>query len=261
MAETLRTQANRSIAINTPLGEDKVAIQSIRGREEFGRMFQYELELLSEDDTINFDDLLGKNVTVRIGIGSDGPDVRYVNGFVNRISQHEYRAGLAVYKATIVPWLWFLTRQSDCRIFQEQSIPDIVKKVMKDVGFSDIDDRLSSNYETREYCVQYRETTFNFISRLLEQEGIYYYFEHENGLHKMVLCDSSDAHQPLEDGALIPYYPPDRAMRNEQHIRTWSVQKQMESLEYELADFDFVNPGSPVVSKSTKARDYASGPW
>ncbi len=261
MAEALRTQANRSIAINTPLGEDVIAIQSIRGREEFGRMFQYELELLSEDDGINFDDLLGKNVTIRIGEGSDGPDIRYINGFINRLSQHEYRAGLAVYKATIVPWLWFLTRQSDCRIFQEMKIPDIVKKVMKDVGFTDIDDRLSSSYEVREYCVQYRETTFNFISRLLEQEGIYYFFEHENGLHKMVLCDSADAHQPLKDGAEIPYYPPDRAMREGQHIRTWSVQKQIESLEYELSDFDFVNPGAPVVSKSKKARDYSSGPW
>jgi type VI secretion system secreted protein VgrG len=261
MGKSLRTQANRSIAISTPLGEDVVAIQSIRGREEFGRMFQYELELLSEDDGINFDDLLGMNVTIRVGEGSDDSDIRYINGFINRISQHEYRAGLAVYRATIVPWLWFLTRQSDCRIFQEMKIPDIIKQVMKDVGFSDIDDRLSSTYEAREYCVQYRETTFNFISRLLEQEGIYYFFTHENGLHKMVLCDSSDAHQPLVGGAEIPYYPPDRAMRLEQHIRTWSIQKQVESLVYELADFDFANPGDPVMSKSKKARDYASGPW
>lgn len=259
MADAMRTQAQRSIAINTSLGEDVVAIQAIRGREEFGRMFQYELELLSENEEIVFDELLGQNVTVRLG--KEDPDLRYINGFVNRVSQHEYRAGLAVYRATIVPWLWFLTRQSDCRIFQEMTIPDIIKQVLRDIGFTDIEDRMSASYVAREYCVQYRETTFNFLSRLMEQEGIYYFFKHENGLHKMVLCDSPDAHELLEKANEIPYYPPDRATRKEQHIRGWSVQKQVESLEYELADFDFVNPSAPVVSKSKKARDYASGPW
>ena len=261
MADSVRTQKNRSIAINTPLGEDVVAIQAIRGREEFGRMFQYELELLSDDDALALDKLLGQNVTVRLGVGEDGPDIRYINGFVSRLSQHEYRGGMAVYRATVVPWLWFLTRQSDCRIFQEMTFPDIIKKVLKDVGFTDIEDRLSASYSARDYCVQYRETTFNFVMRLMEQEGIYYFFKHENGKHTMVLCDSADAHEPLPNGAEIPYFPPDRAMRDEQHIRSWSVQKQIESLEYELADFDFENPTSPVVSKSKKARDYATGPW
>lgn len=261
MPEGLRTQANRSIVINTPLGDDKVAIQSIRGHEEMGRLFQYELELLAEDDAIKFEDLLGQNVTVRIGLGEAPPDIRYVNGFVSRISQHEYRGGLAVYRATIVPWLWFLTRQSDCRIYQEMTFPDIIKQVCKDLGFSDIKDHLSGSYEPRDFCVQYRETTFNFISRLMEQEGIYYYFEHENGQHHLVLCDAPDAHAPLASGLEIPYFPPDNAERDEQHIRAWTVQKQVQSLEYELADFDFENPTAPVVSKSTGSREHATGPW
>lgn len=261
MADSLRTQANRSIAINTPLGDDKVAIQAIRGHEEFGRLFQYELELLSEDDTLEFESLLGQNVTVRIGLDESGPDVRYVNGFVNRISQHEYRQGLAVYRATIVPWLWFLTRQSDCRIYQEMTFPEIIKQVCKDLGFSDIKDQLSGSYTKRDYCVQYRETTFNFVSRLMEQEGIYYYFEHENGLHSLVLCDAPDAHAPLPNAAEIPYFPPDNAKRSEQHIRGWTVLKQVQSLEYELADFDFENPTAPVVCKAKKSRDHATGPW
>lgn len=261
MAGSLRTQANRTIAVSTPLGDDKVAIQAVRGQEELGRLFQYELELLSEDDTLEFEKLLGQNVTVRIGRGESGPSVRYINGYVHRIAQQEYRQGLAVYRATIVPWLWFLTRQSDCRIFQDMTIPDIIKKVFRDLGFTDIKDQLTVSYVPREYCVQYRETTFNFVSRLMEQEGIYYYFEHANGLHTLVLCDAPDAHAPLPNAAEIPYFPPDNAKRVEQHIRSWTVQKQVQPLEYELADFDFQNPTAPVVCKARKSRDHAGGPW
>ncbi|KAA0214776.1 MAG: type VI secretion system tip protein VgrG [Leptolyngbya sp. PLA3] len=261
MPAGLRTQANRTIAINTPLGPEKVAIQSIRGQEELGRLFQYELELLSEDDTIVLEDLLGQNVTVRIGLGESAPDVRYINGYINRISQHEYRGGLAVYRATLVPWLWFLTRHSDCRIFQEMTFPDIVKEVCRQPGFTDIKDQLADTYETRDFCVQYRETTFNFVSRLMEQEGIYYYFAHENGKHELVLCDAPDAHAALAGGLEIPFYPPDAGKRNEQHIRGWTVQKQIQSLKYELSDFDFEKPNAPVVSNSQQQRDHATGPW
>lgn len=257
----LLPQSERSIAIQTPLGDDQVAVQSIHGTEELGRLFQYEVELLSISDTLKFDDLLGKNVTVRIGVGEDGPDVRYVNGYVSRMSQHEYRSGYAVYRATIVPWAWFLTRQSDCRIFQNMTIPDIIKEVFRGMGFTDFLDRLTASYEPREYCVQYRETTFNFVQRLMEQEGIYYFFEHENGKHNLVLCDGTDSHSTLEHATEIAYYPPDKAVRGEQHIRGWTAQRQMQSLEYELADFDFENPVAPVVAKARKARDHASGPW
>ncbi len=261
MPPTILPQSERSIAVQTPLGEDNVAIQSIYGTEELGRLFQYELELLSTDDKIEFDTLLGQNVTVRIGVGEDGPDVRYVNGYISRVSQHEYRNGYAVYRATMVPWLWFLTRQSDCAIFQNMTIPDIIKKVFKDAGFTDLDDKLSGSYEEREYCVQYRETTFNYVQRLMEQEGIYYYFKHENGKHTLVLCDGHDSHPKLADGSEIPYYPPDQGIRDEQYIRSWSQQKQVQPLEYELADFDFENPTAPVVAKARKSRDHANGPW
>jgi type VI secretion system secreted protein VgrG len=261
MPEPLLPQSQRSIAIQTPLGDDVLAIQAVHGTEELGRLFQYEIDLLGTTDTLNFGELLGQNVTIRLGVGEDGPDVRYINGYVSRVSQHDYRSGYAVYRASIVPWLWFLTRQSDCAIYQNLSIPDIIKKVFKDLGFTDIDDKLSGSYEARDYCVQYRETTFNFVQRLMEQEGIYYYFAHENGKHTLVLCDGHDSHPELANGAEIPFYPPDHAIRGEQHIRMWTVSKQIQSLEYELADFDFVNPASPVVAKARKARDHANGPW
>ena len=90
-----------------------------------------------------------------------------------------------------MPWLWFLTRTSDCRIFQEKTVPDIIKEIFRDHGFTDFEERLSGSYRTWVYCVQYRETDFNFVSRLMEQEGIYYYFKHENGKHTLVLADSA----------------------------------------------------------------------
>ncbi|WP_038825311.1 type VI secretion system tip protein VgrG, partial [Pseudomonas aeruginosa] len=85
------------------------------------------------------------------------------------------------------PWLWLLTRTSDCRIFQNQKVPDIIKQVFRDLGFSDFEDALSRSYREWEYCVQYRETSFDFVSRLMEQEGIYYWFRHEQKRHILVL--------------------------------------------------------------------------
>src|SRR5208282_303386 len=93
--------------------------------------------------------------------------------------------------------LGFLTRTSDCRIFQEKSVPDILEEVFKGHGFNDYQLNLSASHSQREYCVQYRETDFNFVSRLMEQEGIYYFFEHQEDKHTMVLADSISAHNPF----------------------------------------------------------------
>src|SRR4029077_19116237 len=101
-----------------------------------------------------------------------------------------------VYRATLRPWLWLLTRHTDCRIFQNETVPDAIMKVFRDAGFSDFDQNLTRSYRTWEYICQYRESSFNFVSRLMEQEGIYYYFNHEDGKHTLYLTDSYSGHQP-----------------------------------------------------------------
>ena len=170
-------QTARPVEIITPLGDDVLVFHRMTATEELGRLFQFELDLLSMDPKIKFEKLLGQNVTIRLELPKD--KTRYFNGFVSRFSQEGTLDDFNAYSITVHPWLWFLTRTADCRIFQKKKVPDIIKEVFRDHGFTDFEEALSGSYRSWEYCVQYRETDFNFVSRLMEQEGIYYYFKHE----------------------------------------------------------------------------------
>ncbi|MCG7957747.1 MAG: type VI secretion system tip protein VgrG [Candidatus Thiodiazotropha taylori] len=189
------TQSNRQLQIKTPLGPDELLILRMEAREELGRLSEFTVDLLSDNEEIAHDDLLGKQMTVQMDLVDGGK--RYFNGFVSQFTQIGHIAYFAHYRATLRPWLWFLTRTSDCRIFQNKKVPDIIKEVFQENGFSDFEDKLSGSYREWEYCVQYRETDFNFISRLMEQEGIYYYFDHVDGKHTLVMCDGYSSHSPL----------------------------------------------------------------
>ena len=162
-------QTARPVEIITPLGDDVLLFHRMTATEELGRLFQFELDLLSMDPNIKFEDLLGQNVTIRLELPKD--KIRYFNGFVSRFSQEGTFDDFNAYSVTVHPWLWFLTRTADCRIFQKKKVPDIIKEVFRDHGFTDFEEALSGSYRTWEYCVQYRETDFNFVSRLMEQEG------------------------------------------------------------------------------------------
>src|ERR1043165_5036844 len=170
-----RTQAHRPVRIGTPLGNDVLLIKSMKGWERLGRPFEYELVLLSEQHDLNYKDIIGQNVTIAVDKGKK--ESRYFNGYISRFSETRFEKDLVEDHAVVVPWLWFLTRSSDCRIFQNLTIPEILQQVFKDHGQEDVSDRLHGEYHKWEYCVQYRETAFNFVSRLMEQAGIYYYFK------------------------------------------------------------------------------------
>ena len=252
-----RSQANRTIAVGTPLGDDVLLLRTMTGHEQLGRMFQYELDLASEDPNIDVNKVLGDNMTVRLEMASG--ETRYFNGFVSRFSYAGAPAGLARYRATLVPWLWFLTRHANCRIFQEMTVPDIIKEVFRAHGFSDLDDQLSGSYRTWEYCVQYRETDFNFVSRLMEQEGIYYYFTHENGKHMLVLADSASAHQPYSGYEQIKFHAPGAsAMDTEEHVSDWSVDFNVQTGTYTLNDFDFKDPKKALLAKGNVKKDHSA---
>ncbi|HCB12829.1 MAG TPA: type VI secretion system tip protein VgrG [Gammaproteobacteria bacterium] len=243
------TQKHRIFAVNTPLGEDVLLFYRMIATEQLGRLFEYELELLSERTDIELTEVLGKNMTVRVQLPeSRGSGTRYFNGFVTRFSYLGMRGmRYGAYRATLSPWLWFLTRTSDCRIFQEKTIPQIIEAIFQQQGFTDFKKSLSGQYPTLEYCVQYRETNFNFVSRLMEQAGIYYYFKHENGKHLLVLADDYSAHGTFPNYDEIPYYPPDVMQWKERdHIYEWTVEKQVQPGGYSLNDFDFTSPAKTL---------------
>jgi type VI secretion system secreted protein VgrG len=254
----MATQADRAIAIKTPLGDDVVVLRSMAGREELGRLFEYELILTSDDNAIKADDILGQNVTIRLDLAGD--KTRYFNGFVSRFAQTGRSQSHSTYRATIRPWLWFLTRRADCRIFQEMSVPDIIKAVFKDYGPAKFDVALSGSYDKWTYCVQYRETDFNFVSRLMEQEGIYYYFKHEDGKHTLMLCDSDKAHSTIEGNEEVPFRPPSNQV-TEEHVYDWSTTQEVLPGLYSLTDFDFEKPSVDLAAQSKIERKHENAKY
>jgi type VI secretion system secreted protein VgrG len=249
-------QDNRSLAITTALGPDVLAVRSISVQERLGRLFQIEAELSSEDGTVDFDKVVGQNCTIRLQLGQK--DSRYFNGNVSRLVQVANRGGYAHYRATIVPWLWFLTRTADCRIFQQKSVPEIIEAVFKAHGFNDFQLKLSGSYEKWDYCVQYRETDFNFVSRLMEQEGIYYFFEHENGKHVLVLADSASAHKPLKGYEEIIFHELEQGAVAREVVTDWVVEKEVQPVAYALNDFNFEKPKASLLSNSNVTRQHGA---
>jgi type VI secretion system secreted protein VgrG len=239
------TQTNRRIAISTPLGEDVLLLRAFHGVEYISQPFSFTLDLLSESPSINFQDIVGKNVTLRI-FDTDG-GTRYWNGFIWHFSQGTRNGRLTGYTARMAPWLWFLTRQSDCRIFQNKTVPEILQKIFVDLGFHDFELHLYGSFQPREYCVQYRETDFNFVSRLMEDEGIYYYFHHENGKHTLILANDAAAHQPCPNQATARYDSVGGGLVYEDVVTGWSYNEEFRSGGWTHTDYNFETPSTSLA--------------
>ncbi len=243
-----RTQANRVMAISTSLGDNKLLLVEMRGTEAMGRLFEFELDLISEGSLVDFSKILGQNVTIRLNKLDDTK--RYFNGFISRFSfagaEHRNADSKIIYRyrATLVPQAWFLTRAANCRIYQEKTVPDIIKDVCAGMTLSY---QLTGKYRQWDYCVQYRETDFNFISRLMENEGIHYYFTHDDGKHTMVLCDSNAAHAAAPGYADLHYDEPDLKSGHDAFIWAWEIEHEITSTKYVLKDYNMTTPKTDLL--------------
>jgi type VI secretion system secreted protein VgrG len=251
------TQAKRMVQITTPLGKDALLISQVSAVESIGTLFQIDLALLSEKGDLSADNILGKDVTIKYEQPSGG--ARYFHGFVTEFSQEGFDNRFHQYRATVRPWLWFLTRSADCRIFQNKTVADIFEEVVKPYGFTDYKLKLKGPANPLEYCVQYRETDFNFISRLLEQEGIYYYFQHADGRHTMILANDSSAHEKAPNYETVPYFPPDAAgaQRERDHLYSWSFSKSVMPGNYATTDYDFTAPKKSLAGTASISKPHA----
>ena len=243
------TQKNRLISVKTPLGTDALVLAAFEGTERISRLFSYELKLLSDEESISVSDIVGKNVTINLKLG-DG-SFRHINGFVKRFLASNEKDGRRDYRAEVVPWLWFLTRTSDCRIFQDKTVPQIIEQIFGDLGFSDYDtSEIKGTHEAWEYCVQYRETDFSFVSRLMEQEGIFYFFRHDDGRHTLVLGDQNGACKDcLESQVDYPRDYGSRALAD--HLTRWEHRYEYTSGKWSQTDYNFVDHparGEPTPS-------------
>ncbi|MEQ1759503.1 MAG: type VI secretion system tip protein VgrG [Vicinamibacterales bacterium] len=247
----------RAIEIVTPFDPKDLLFHTMHGREEVGRLSEYQLGLLSLKDNLDLNTILGQKVTVKLELPDQS--FREFTGYVTRFAQQGLYGRYTAYVATVRPWLWFLSRTADCKIFQELTVPDIVKLVLADHPAADVKWQLSGTYRTWTYCVQYRETDLNFVSRLFEQEGIYYYFKNAGGKNTMVITDSYGGHEPFpkyEDLAIS--IDSARVVRPDvQHITSWEIARQVQPGLYVHDDYDFERPSLELLTSKPLPRPYS----
>lgn len=246
-------QEERFIGIQTAVA-DVFGLVSFTYREEVSRLFQLEAELASLDGDVDYDRVIGQPAVVRINTGPRAK--RFIHGWVSRLDQLAPGRRYARYRLTLVPWLWFLNRSADCRIYQAMNVPDIVQDVFKRHGFNDFEWRTSGTYAAWEYCVQYRETAFNFVSRLLEQEGIYYYFRHEASKHTLVLCDGPSAHDPIKGYETYPFRPGTAGQQGAEALHDWRIAREVQTSAYEHTDYDFKDSKRNLKTKYSVRRKH-----
>jgi type VI secretion system secreted protein VgrG len=245
--------------VTSPLGQDALILSRMTGREVLSEPFELELELYSKESDIDPTKVLGESMTVHLEIKGD--QVRHWNGITTRFTRIGSAGRYSVYLATLRPWTWLLKHSVDCRVFQKATVVDVIKAVFRAHGFSDVVDELHADppYRSWEYLVQYRESAHAFVSRLMEQEGIYYFFKHEDGLHKLVLADALSSHGSyvVPEYETLPYYPPDSGFRERDHIDHWHVAHELQPEKYVLADFNYKTPGEKLLAdhKTTDATD------
>jgi type VI secretion system secreted protein VgrG len=238
------TQHDRLFSFDSPLGPDKLLVNSFTGTEQLSEIYHFELELVSEDFSLDWDQIIDRNVTVGIR-QRDKTTFRYFNGYINRFVPVRHEGRLAYYSAEMVPWLWYLTQTTDSLIYQEKTIVQVVEATFQKYGFRDYDVKsLGDRHAKWINCCQYQETAFDFVSRLMEVEGVYYYFKHEQGKHTMMMVDHLSAHLPC------PYQPTIRVehqegaglFRDEDTIFVSNMTKVIKPNKYAHKDFNFEIP-------------------
>jgi type VI secretion system secreted protein VgrG len=244
----LWTQDDRPIGVETPLGKDKLVLTSFNGEERMSGLFAFTLTMLSEDGGLKATDILGKSVDFFVR-NPDG-EQRYFNGVVNGFVYSGKGDRGHLYRAHIVPWFWLLTRGSDCRVHEfdkKKDAKDVIDGLLGDLGFSDYQWKLKRTLEKRQYCVQYRETHFDFVCRLLEEEGIAYYFKHEKGKHDLVLTDHVDGVYDVKDSEvnLLANLAMSEVTDN---LTEWSHDHEYTSGKWAINDYNFEKPSTSLLA-------------
>lgn len=234
-------QAGRLASITTPLGGDVLLVARMTAREGLSTLFRLDLDLVSERHDIALADLIGKAVTVKLVLPEG--EHRFFHGHVARFGQIGGDRRLSHYRAEVVPWLWFFTQRSDCRIFQGKSVPDILKEVFGASSAATHKLSLKGSHPVRDYCVQYRESDFAFASRLMESEGIHYWFEHQDGRHTMVITDDSDAATECPGQATARFFGVRDGVQAQDGIETWQPERVLHPGKWTHADYNFEQPG------------------
>lgn len=236
---------HRHITVSVPAIEAEVFFARMEGWDEISRPFAYSLLISTKDMELDPLKVLGTKAEIKV----EGETPRTFHGHVADMALEDIRDDLSFYRLTLRPWLWFLSLDSDNRIFQEKTTPDIIEEVLKSWPEAKFKLKLQARYEKREYCVQYGESDMDFIQRLMEDEGIFYFFTHDDDGHTMVIVDGNEAMQPAEGGETVPYEPDSRIAYEEgDFITQWTPKSKVRSGKFTQTDYDFKKPAFDLMT-------------
>jgi type VI secretion system secreted protein VgrG len=248
------SQTDRVVRVEVPsLGDDVLLLEGFSGEEHVSEPFEFTLQLLSEETSIDPKKVLREPMilTIRLPDGSD----RKIHGLCYRFGQGGRDEELTSYEAEIVPWLWFLSLNQDCKIFQQKTVLEIIEEVFGKYGNADFDNKCVESYSPREYCVQYRESDLDFVSRLMEEEGIFYFFQHSNEGHKLILADDRSAVEACEGQDIFRVEQSPDTRVDEDVITELEREHQVYTAKVTITDYDFVQPSMNLES-SASDEDY-----
>jgi type VI secretion system secreted protein VgrG len=241
----------RRVTISTPLG-DALQFHRLVGREVLSQAYAFDVDLLGHGNTIDAKALLGETATVSVQTESGG--TRYLAGIVTRFGLAQEDARQSFYAMRLRPWLWLATRRSDFRIFQDKTVPEILMEALGRYGYP-VEQKLARSYRAWNYCVQHGESDFDFVSRLCEHEGIYYFFRHEAERHVLVFADDiASSHKPLPGAEIVRYHPFEHAgmtggTEPSERIYAWESAEDVRSGRHYTSDFDFEKPKADLKSQ------------
>lgn len=244
---------NRSVftfAVEGYPGELRVV--RFTGDEGVSRLFEFNLEIAS--DGAELGDYVGKAGVLTIeGLG----EPRHVHGFIRHAEYVGESRNYLLHELVLVPRLWRLQNRHDCRIFQEMTTPAIVQQVLLEAGIIAEQFRfeLASEYAPRNYCVQYRETDLDFISRLLEEDGVFYFFEHHEDKHVLVMSDQAGAHKAIPGGGNLWFVPPGGGVSESEHINSFRFGESVRPGRVSLRDYYFPRPDEPMEVNEDADKD------
>jgi len=249
-------QSTRQITVHTVLGANRFGLKTMDLHDGLSKLFKMSLELVSDDGKIDFDDLLGTPIMVQ---AERAPGkFRQYHGFITEMQFSGSVGRFYEYHVTARPWLWFLAQNKECKIFHEQSIPDIAEAIFEDNGFTDYELKLKGNYEKREYTAQYCESDLDFLNRHFEAVGIYYYVIHDDGVHKVILTDSMSMHEAEPEFGTFEYFAEDAfGEKRREGVYRWSVGKRIKPTTATLRSFDFKNPSVDLTGAGAISRKHA----
>jgi type VI secretion system secreted protein VgrG len=241
-------QEKRVLTLSTPsLGDDVLLLTSFTGHEEISRLFRFQLEMTSHEPDVKALAIVGKPVTFTVEL--TGGEKRFFNGFVSQFVAGDEGDGRRNYRAEVVPWLWFLTKTADCRVFQKMSLPEILEKIFTEYGFTQYKLQLKDSHPKWEYCVQYRETDFNFVARLMEHEGIFYFFQHAAAAHTMIIADHKGAYVDCTEQE-VNYLKTEGSAQIKDHLTSWEHSYEFRTGKVTQTDYNFETPDKSLMTNT-----------